>query len=389
VPKQDTPGKGKARLRLSLDAWKRLVLKIDPHRESLSRKSRFLYRLNGSVHSLLAGLQQRSYASVLEDSVPCPPIFILGFWRSGTTFLHELLCCDRQFGFPSTYACLNPSHFLLSERRIGQRSIEERTQRPMDNMLYSWASPQEDEFALLALGAPSPYEALLVPSLMRNPRSLLDLSQSPAEEQVRWSSTLSYFLQLLTVQQAKPMVLKSPSHGFRLSSLRTLFPPARYVIIERNPYEVFASNLKLWKTLLGAYSLEHFSVEEIEEFVLAAYVLHEQAICDGASDLDRRFLVRVRYEDLVADPVTQVARLYEELELGSFESVRTSVEQHLASVADYKPNRFTLSPAQKAHVDKMWGSIISAKGYDWPETRLGLSENRPIKRGKGLEAGIH
>jgi hypothetical protein len=380
VPKQDTPGKGKLRLRLSLEAWKRIILKIDPQRACLSGKIRLLYRLNGSVHSLLASLQQRSYASLLAGSVPSPPIFILGFWRSGTTFLHELLCCDPQFGFPSTYACLNPSHFLLSERRIGQLSIKQRTRRPMDNMLYSWASPQEDEFALLALGAPSPYEALLVPSVMRNPRLLLDLSQSPAEEQVLWSSTLQYFLQLLTVQQAKPMVFKSPSHGFRLSSLRILFPHARYIIIERNPYEVFASNLKLWNTLLGSYSLERFSADEIEEFVLAAYVLHEHAICEGASDLDRRFLARVRYEELVADPVTQVARLYQELELENLENVRASVKQHAASVADYKPNRFTLSPAQKARVDIMWGKIISAKGYDWPETRLGVARS-PVKRG--------
>jgi hypothetical protein len=380
VPKQDTPGKGKARLRLSFEAWKRLVSKIDPHRACLSRQIRLLYWLSGSVHSLLAGLQQRSYASVLEGSVPSPPIFILGFWRSGTTFLHELLCCNPQFGFPSTYACLNPSHFLLSERRIGQQAIEQRTRRPMDNMLYSWASPQEDEFALLALGAPSPYEALLVPSLMRHPRLLLDLSQSPAEAQVRWSSTLQYFLQLLTVQQAKPMVLKSPTHGFRLSSLRTLFPQARYIIIERNPYEVFASNLKLWNTLLGSYSLEHFSGDEIEEFVLAAYVLHERAISDGASGLDRPFLARVRYEDLVAHPVAQVARLCQELELGNLESVRAGVEQHMASVADYKPNRFTLSPAQKARVDSMWGKIISAKGYAWPETRLSV-ESSPVERG--------
>ena len=380
MPKQDTSRKGKARLRLSLEAWKHLVLKIDPQRACLSWQIRLLYRLNGAIHSLLAGLQHKSYASVLEGLVPSPPIFILGFWRSvSTTFLHELLCCDPKFGFPSTYACLNPSHFLLSERRIGQRLIEQQARRPMDNMLYSWASPQEDEFALLALGAPSPYEALLVPSLMHHPRLLLDLSQSSAEQQVLWSSTLQYFLQLLTVQQAKPMVLKSPSHGFRLSNLRTLFPHARYIIIERNPYEVFASNLKLWNTLLGSYSLENFSVDEIEEFVLAAYVLHEQAISDGASDLDRQFL-RVRYEDLVADPVTQVARLYQDLELGSFESVRASVEQHVASVADYKPNRFTLSPAQRARVDKMWGRIISAKGYDWPETRLGSDDSSPINR---------
>ena len=353
-------------LRLTLDAWKAVSLKIDPRQARVSWHFRSRYRLSSSFHSLLARIQSRSYASALEGCVPSPPIFILGFWRSGTTFLHELLCCDQRFGFPSTYACLHPFHFLLSEQRIRHRPFEEQARRPMDNMLYSWASPQEDEFALLALGAPSPYEALLVPSLMRDPQSLLDLRQSPVEKQNRWSSCLRYFLQLLTVQQAKTMVLKSPSHGFRLHILPTLFPQARYIIIERNPYEVFASNLKLWRTLLELYSLESFSVDEIEEFVLAAYVLHEQAVSDGASDIDPRFLARVRYEDLTVDPVTQVSRLYQQLGLGDFDEVRTRVKQYLAGVTDYRRNRFDLPLAQQARVNRTWGEIICAKRYELP-----------------------
>lgn len=201
---------------------------------------------------------------------------------------------------------------------------------------------------------------------MRDPQSLLDLRQSPVEKQNRWSSCLRYFLQLLTVQQAKTMVLKSPSHGFRLHILPTLFPQARYIIIERNPYEVFASNLKLWRTLLELYSLESFSVDEIEEFVLAAYVLHEQAVSDGASDIDPRFLARVRYEDLTVDPVTQVSRLYQQLGLGDFDEVRTRVKQYLAGVTDYRRNRFDLPLAQQARVNRTWGEIICAKRYELP-----------------------
>src|SRR5476649_1825412 len=44
-----------------------------------------------------------------------PPIFILGHWRTGTTLLHELMICDERLGFPTTFECLEPNHFLLTE----------------------------------------------------------------------------------------------------------------------------------------------------------------------------------------------------------------------------------------------------------------------------------
>lgn len=363
------------RLRLTLDAWRRMVRKIDKQRSSLNWRTRLLYWWNGSTQSLLFRIQKASHVEAIKAAVPQPPIFLLGFWRSGTTFLHELFCCDPRFGFPSTYACLNPCHFLLTESWVRDRAARQQKQRPMDNMLYSWASPQEDEFALFALGAPSPYEALLAPSLMRDADFLLDLRRRPQNEQDRWAEALATFIRLLTIQQNKPLVLKSPPHGFRLPALRSLFPEARCVIIERNPYEVFASNLKLWQTLLDLYSLESFFREEIETFVIAAYLLHERIIGDEARHINPRSLSRVTYEDLVANPIGQMQRLYAELGLGNFEAARPRIEQHLAGVADHVRNPLRVSAAQKARVDSVWGDLITAKGYSWPADHMGISQD--------------
>jgi hypothetical protein len=341
---------------------------MDARKARLNWRTRLSYWCGSVTHSVLFRIQEASHADKIKSAVVPPPLFLLGFWRSGTTFLHELFCCDQRFGFPSTYACLNPSHFLLSEPWVQNRKVQEQAQRQMDNMLYSWISPQEDEFALLALGAPSAYQALLVPSLMGDPKALLCLRS--AEEQTRWTSALKYYLQLLTVQQGKAMVLKSPPHGFRLPLLPALFPQARYVLIERNPYEVFASNLKLWRTLLDMYSLESYQLNDIETFVLEAYVLHEEAVAAGTRLIDPRCWARVHYEDLVADPIGQMARLYAKLDLGDFAVVRSRIEQHVVSVAGYKRNQFRVSPAQKARVDAAWGEYIRAKGYGWPEQHV-------------------
>jgi omega-hydroxy-beta-dihydromenaquinone-9 sulfotransferase len=362
----------KQRLRLSRDTWRRISSKIDQSRSIADYKTRVQYSVASATNSLLAKMQSVAHAEALEKTKVSPPIFLLGFWRSGTTFLHELFCCDPRFGFPSTYACMNSAHFLLTEQGFHKRRGKQEAYRPMDNMQYSWTSPQEDEFALLCMGAPSPYEALLVPSLMSDPQMLLDLRHRSAEEQDRWKRTIQLFLRELTVQQSKPMVLKSPTHGFRFPLLPSIFPESQFVIIERNPYEVFASNLKLWETLLEMYSLESASSEQIEKFVLAAYLIHEEAITEGTHQISSEKLARVRYEDLVDDPLREMKRIYSELKLPGYEDARPSIESYIASVAGHQRNRLVLSPAQKNSVDEMWGALIRDKGYGWPDNWLTL-----------------
>jgi omega-hydroxy-beta-dihydromenaquinone-9 sulfotransferase len=361
VPEPTASTRGKQRLRLSRAAWRRLTRRLDES-SPLAWRPQLSYGLAGIGHSALFRIQHASYEDRIQSTEPLPPIFLLGFWRSGTTLLHELFCCDSRFGFPSTYACLNPSHFLLTER-WNRRHPQPLARRPMDDMRYSWISPQEDEFALLAMGARSPYEALIFPSLMREARSLLDLRGYSRQEQERWEEAFQYFLRLLTVQQPKRMVLKSPPHGFRLSSLVRLFPQACYVMIERNPYEIFASNLKLWNTLLDLYSLEPVSQSEIEAFVLAAYGLHEEIIAEQMRRPNAPALPRVRFEQLVAEPVSEMERLYAELDLGDFRLVRARLEQYVARAAAHKRNSFRVSPSQIERVDAAWGEWIQKKGY--------------------------
>src|SRR6188768_1544944 len=51
---------------------------------------------------------------IADRPITQPPVFIIGHWRSGTTLLHEYLCLDDQFGYPTTYQCFAPRHFITS-----------------------------------------------------------------------------------------------------------------------------------------------------------------------------------------------------------------------------------------------------------------------------------
>lgn len=373
--KEENKGSSGVRLHLLGSTWRSISRKIDPSRSRLTFQRQFSSSIDAATQSLLYKLQRKSFSDKLASVVTPAPTFVLGFWRSGTTLLHELLCCDPRLGFPSTYACMNPSHFLLSQPWVDKRSHHE-VLRPMDNLRYSWSSPQEDEFALLALGAPSPYETLLVPSQMRHAPQFFNFRALPVEDQNRWRGTFSYFLKLLTIQQGKPMVLKSPPHGYRMSILQQQFPEARYIIIERNPYEVFASNLKLWQILTERYSLERCFAGELEDFILSAYTLHENAIEEGVQRIRPGFVAFVRYEELEQDSIEQMSRIYRALNLDDFETARIRMEKYLAKVSGHVRNRFSLSFAQKKKVEDRWGECISQKGYQWPAGYIDLERNQ-------------
>ncbi len=105
-------------------------------------------------HTLLRILQGAIHGRAIRATkLTAPPIFIIGHWRTGTTLLHELLVQDERFAYPTTYACMDPCDFLLTEwlfSRLFWFLVPSR--RPMDNMKAGFDRPQEDEFALCFLG---------------------------------------------------------------------------------------------------------------------------------------------------------------------------------------------------------------------------------------------
>ncbi|MEM3054250.1 MAG: sulfotransferase, partial [Candidatus Bathyarchaeia archaeon] len=132
------------------------------------------------LNSMASYLERVLYEKeVAKTELVTHPIFIIGYWRTGTTHLHNLLCQDERFTCPTTYTCMFPSHFLLTERLMKRLLFSSlpRT-RPMDNMRLLWDSPQEDEVALALLGGVSPYMDFAFPNTPEIHRRFLDFEDA-------------------------------------------------------------------------------------------------------------------------------------------------------------------------------------------------------------------
>ncbi len=133
--------------------------------------------------------------------------------------------------------------------------------------------------------------------------------------------------------------------------------------IVRDPFVVFPSTVKLWKSLYGNHALQKPTFAGLDERVLSDFVRLYEKIEEGTKLLDRNQFYELRYEDLVRDPVTSMRRLYARLDFGGFERVLPRLRQHLTEIADYRTNRYYISPQQRAAIAHRWGPIIEKYGY--------------------------
>jgi hypothetical protein len=318
------------------------------------------------VNSGLTALQYLIYSRKLTKSeLHNPPIFIIGHWRSGTTLLHELLVLDARLSSPSTYQCFAPHHFLVSAwffRIFGRWLLPSR--RPMDNMAAGWDRPQEDEFAIVNLGLPSPYRRIAFPNCPPPDLEYFDTESLSSEERTTWTRALDRFLRCVSYRTGRPLVVKSPTHTGRIATLAKAFPGAKFIHITRDPRSLFPSTVRLWKSLDEPQSLQNPTHQGLEEYVVDCLNRMYEPFHRDRDKIDPGHLIDVRYEDLIADPVAQLESIYSQLKLGDFDYVRDAMV-HWAQTQhrEYKTNQHKLPAEHESLIKSQWGDYFERYGY--------------------------
>lgn len=373
---------------MTLGVWLKLLagnrFAVQPKRLGMAAATT-CFSTGNSVFRLMSEALHRRRAGAVE--LEHPPLFVVGHWRSGTTLLHELLVLDERFNYPTTLQCMIPHHFALTEAFIN-RTFGWLTpgKREMDNMAFGPDRPQEDEIALCNLGAPSPYRSWAYPHRMSVPPEYLDFEGLSATAVEQWKATMLFFLRRLALKDVRRrrIVLKSPTHTARIRTLLELFPQAQFVHITRDPFVVFLSTMRTWKSLSELLSFTKVDQQVIEEQVFTNFERMYRSFFRDLDLLKPGQFHQVRYEDLVKNPTGTVQSIYEQLELGDFAAVRPRIEEFFRDSQDYRPNQYKFNPELYDKILARWGEHIQALGYA-PEgggpTRHTISSTASVANG--------
>jgi len=301
---------------------------------------------------------------VARTKIEHPPIFVLGHWRSGTTLLHNLMTLDPELTFANLYQCMYPGHFLLTESIIPPLTqyLIPKT-RPMDNVALTWHTPQEDEIALAIDCGLSPY--LMTAFHMRQDiyGRFYDPRDMTEEERKTWKASLLRLMQKLTIRKNRSVVLKSPSHTYRVATLLEMFPNAKFVYIYRDPYAVYNSSMHLRQTMFAENSLYSSNMEGSEDEMVMMYEKCIHTYEETKSLIPAGNLHEVRFEDLEVDPLGELAQTYKALGLSSWNSVEPLIKAELPKLTEYKKNSFRMDREKMEKIYKRIKWIFEQYGY--------------------------
>jgi omega-hydroxy-beta-dihydromenaquinone-9 sulfotransferase len=318
-------------------------------------------------------------------------IVIVGYFRSGTTHLHNLLATHPDVVTPRWVQAMSPQGFWLSWAllRLALVPFLPNT-RPQDEVAFGPDWPAEDDFACnnwaLASGLPG---RLVVPS-RRGAWARFDLLAGLTEgEAARWRRAAAAFAwKVGLASPGRALLLKSPSHTAKVSELDRLFGGrVRFVHISRDAEAVVRSNVAMHARLEGQSLGPLTGPEALRRQVVGEYVEAERRCAEALDALGEGRSVRLRYEAVVERPMEAFERICRVASLRWDDRVRARALRYLAEVGEHAPRRHEAHGATEPELAEL-DSMLRSRAE--PVPRAGGEERpghpAPARRVRGMVA---
>ncbi len=255
------------------------------------------------------------------------PIFILGYYRSGTTYLQELLASDKNHRTLTLFQSVLPEVSLcfgwLFVPILSFITMTFRIKNPYHNIDFSWIFPGEEDVAINAMMAVHDYNKIYQYPSKHEIITDHYLNFKNPEDSKKWMANYRYLLKKLAYCYGdKKLVLKSPPNTGRIDLLKNNFPDAKFIFIHRDPFVSISSARRLWKLNL-AFSFEAYSEAQVENILIKQYECIYELFKNQNGFKE---CTTVTFEELVHDASKTMEFIYTNLKLEGWNTAKPMID---------------------------------------------------------------
>lgn len=289
------------------------------------------------------------------------PIFILGHWRSGTTYLQKALCAINGFNFVSVADVTTSSgsklisiifRFFISTL-FSIIKIEDKFQR----VRFTAQMPMEEMHAMMFNNCYHTSSwAFIFPNKAKQyfKNYLFDpINEGQKQMDINYKNIVENII--TKKKQPNYLILKSPENTARIKRLLALYPNAKFIYIHRNPYDVYQSCLRFWEIIGNDFSVQKFSDETKRELILYTYKEMMKGYLEQRVLLSNNNLVEIEYDILRSAPQEIIVNALNKLGLMQ-ESYNDDIKKFLSQtdIKGYKVNQYNSDTEIAAMLANEW-----------------------------------
>ena len=240
------------------------------------------------------------------------PIFVIGAWRSGTTFLHKELVGTLDAASARNWFTACPQAALILKPLL-TRVLPSLGHRFVDWVPAASSDPQEIDIGLFRLVSELPNEKIGIGKDLGEACKTF-AAWKPTREYKRAFRRMMQWSWISDRKPGQPFINKVPAHTLKIDLLLELYPNAKFVYIQRDEATNLASltgKIPLFVKAFGVVPYEQDAAAEAT--VVRATMLAQYR--NARHMIPAEHLVEVTYEELVADKVATVQKISERLGL--------------------------------------------------------------------------
>jgi len=351
----------------------------DAYYDDIGRRMAHLYVYNWIQRYIQFERDLVTFPDILNVPV-LKPMFLIGFGRTGSTFLHHLLALDPQARAPQLWELLEPSpppraetydkdpRIRRLQAHLSFRSItmpdlhkihESDAQAPEECQYMKWHGSQH-----ISLG------------LRSEEYWQWFLNLSPVQLHVLYARYRLQVQHLQVFHQREHWVSKSLTHAHFFPVLFKVFPDACIVRLHRDPCQIIPALASLLAHSQIPYT-SRIDFHELGQRMLNLFLESMDRIMRADREMGPQHFIDVLFEDLTRDPIGNVRAIYSKFDYeytAEFESLMKAYSKTDSINRKYKHvyslEQFGLSREQV---------MTRSENYlTWLERRTGSRLCRPL-----------
>lgn len=290
------------------------------------------YALNWHLANRLRVIDFAKRHPELDDIQIERPIVITGFFRTGTTFLHNVMAADPNNRVARAWELSYPVG------RLGDPLGDVAWRRAQAKFTFGFNQAAIPDQGVAHHVTADSYEECFF--LLENDMAVLTFwvgfgAYDYARAMLGWDMIEPYEfhevqLKILSAQQfAKRWVLKCPWHIWNLDALMTIYPDAQIIFTHRDIAKALASHCSL-AARLASKVLRSLDVEELGAFWLDYAKIGLDRAMKSREKIPESQIYDVRLRDMMAAPMTVLRDIYDHFDLEMTEEVAGLLEARIA-----------------------------------------------------------